>query len=61
LINGILESNPRKRFSIKEIKNDKWFKVDFDDDIDKYLEEEKKFEDMSEYDYTPISILSPQH
>jgi len=33
LIKGILESNPRKRFTIKDIKNDKWFKVDFEDDI----------------------------
>jgi serine/threonine protein kinase len=33
LIKGILETNTRKRFSIKDIKNDKWFKVDYEDDI----------------------------
>lgn len=41
LIKGILETNPWKRFSIKDIKNDKWFKIDFVDDIERYLEEEK--------------------
>lgn len=59
LIKGILETNPRKRFTIKDIKNDKWFKIDYVDDIDKYLEEEKLLIDASEDDYTPISILSP--
>ena len=61
LIKGILESNPRKRYSIKDIKNDKWFQVDYVDDIEKYIEEEKKYEDGSEYDYTPNSILPPDH
>lgn len=61
LIKGILEANPWKWYSIKDIKNDKWFSVDFVDDINDYIEEEKKFEDGSEYDYTPISILSPEH
>lgn len=56
-----MESNPWKWYSIKDIKNDKWFSVDFVDDINNYIEEEKKFEDGSEYDYTPISILSPEH
>lgn len=59
LITGILDSNPRKRFTITEIKSDKWFKVDYEDDIDQYLEEEK-IEYSEADDYSPItSILSP--
>lgn len=41
LIKNILDSNPRKRFSIEDIKSHKWFVNDYVDDLEQYLDDEK--------------------